>query len=115
MYKLYLINHTQYEYTDLCRSNFSQERRHFCLPSGWKREDDMEVMTEFVHREKLKHRKKYVEVDMYYIEETEDSEQESNQEDGKEDMRKSMVAEKQDVEVESPLCEEKESLPLKRC
>lgn len=65
MYQLYLVNHTQLQYVNLCRSNFSQERVVFMYPPFWELVDDLEIMTEFVFREKLKNRKKYELVDAY--------------------------------------------------
>lgn len=91
VFKLYLVNNTQYEYVDLCRSNFSQERCMFMLPENWDNYDDMEVMTEFVFREKLKHRKKYELVDMFPEYDQDESEPNSDEEDLKEDTRKKYV------------------------
>lgn len=94
MYKLFLVNHTQYEYTQLCRSNFSQERTLFLLPADWQGDsDDMEVMTEFVFREKLKHRHKYNEVDMLPDMDSDEEEKNSDQEDLKDEYRKKYTSE----------------------
>lgn len=65
MYKLLLVNHTQFQYIELCRSNFSQERVLFMFPSNWEYTDETEIMTEFIFREKLKNRKNYQLVDMF--------------------------------------------------
>lgn len=94
VYKLYLVNHTQYEYVDLCRSNFSQERAMFIVPESWSGgNDDMEVMTEFVFREKLKNRKKYSLIEMFpEPEDDEDGNENSEQEDLKDDERKKYLA-----------------------
>jgi hypothetical protein len=66
MYKLYLVNNTRFEYIEACQSDFSQARSHFAIPPSWNgSEDDMEMMTEFVFKEKLKHRRRYVIVEMF--------------------------------------------------
>lgn len=85
MYKLYLVNHTQFQYTELGRSNFSQERCVFMLPGDWDNSDDMEMMTEFVFREKLKNRKKYELVPM--ISDPNDFIDDEAEESGKEDLK----------------------------
>lgn len=61
----YFVNHTSKEYTVLLKGCFSRERKIFSMPSGWSREDDMEIMTEYVFREQLKNRSSYSEVDMF--------------------------------------------------
>lgn len=86
-FKLFLVNHTQFEYTFLCRSNFSQERCPFILPESWEgEEDDLEVMTEYVFREKLKHKKRYVQVEMF-PNDCEDSDEESEENSDEEDLK----------------------------
>jgi len=84
MYKLFLVNHTEFEYVDMCRSNFSQERVAFTLPESWDREADLEIITEFVFREKLKKRRKYTLVDMWNHEDI-SSEEDSDLEDENKD------------------------------
>lgn len=115
VYKLYLVNHTQYEYVDMCRSNFSQERCMFIVPESWDgNNDDMEVMTEFVFREKLKNRKKYSEVEMFPDPGEEDEEANSDEEDLKDDERKKYLADKKggkskDTSKDEPEDEEEEN------
>jgi len=89
VFKLYLVNHTHNQYIELCRSNFSQERVQFTVPYDWNgHEDDMEVMTQFVFREKLKNRKDYELIEIDEEPEMSDSEEdESDEEDGKEEAR----------------------------
>lgn len=92
MYQLYLVNHTQQEYCNVCRSNFSQERAHFIIPEGWNGDnDDMEIITEFVFREKLKNRKRYTQVEMWPEPDTEDEDCEEDQEDLQEDLREKIT------------------------
>ena len=92
-FKLFLVNHTQFEYVLLCRSNFSQERCPFTVPEGWEGEtDDLEIMTEYVFREKLKHRKKYIEIDMFPDDyESEESDEESDEEDLRDENRRAVL------------------------
>ncbi len=110
VFKLYLVNNTQLEYVNLCRSNFSQERCMFMLPECWDNYDDMEVMTEFVFREKLKNRKNYTLVDMFPEYDQDDSNEEnSDEEDLKEDTRKKYVDKNEDSEETDETDESDES------
>ena len=102
MYRLLLVNHSQMEYAIMCRSNLSQERTIFRMPSGWDGDDDMEIMTEFVFREKLKNRRKYTETDICPLVESEDEDEEVEDENEKtgetddlqEDYRKAKIENK---------------------
>jgi len=86
------------------------------LPLEWKGDsDDMEIVTEFVFREKLKNRKRYTEINMWpepESEDDEDEEPEDGQEDYQEDIRNDVTkdnrpGEKKTVE-EHPEDEENE-------
>ena len=102
-FDLFLVNHTQKEYCYLCRSGFSQERAPVTLPAGWNGvEDELEVLTEYIFREKLKHRKQYTEVEMWPEpsgSEDEDSD-EMDQSDFQEDIR-GQVTQNEDEELEN--------------
>lgn len=113
VYKILLVNHTRFEYVELCRSNFSQERRMFCVPENWNgSNDDMEVMTEFIFREKLKNRKKYLEVEMFLEPDDDDEPNNSDEEDFKEDMRKKyLINEKTDNQEENADKDEDPTFP----
>jgi hypothetical protein len=92
MFQLYLVNHTRDEYTEMCKSNYSQERVIFCLPFEWDTTDEMEIMTQYIFREKLKRRSKFTLVDMYFNGEDSDKESNSDQEDLKEEVRKDIIS-----------------------
>ena len=74
------------------------------LPAGWNGvEDELEVLTEYIFREKLKHRKQYTEVEMWPEpsgSEDEDSD-EMDQSDFQEDVREQVTRNK-DPEDEDP-------------
>lgn len=94
-YQIYLVNHTRLEYVKVCQSGFSQERTLFMIPDSWSgSEDDMEMMTEFVFREKLKHRKRYDMIEMFPEPESEDTEENTDQEDISENIRQICIQDK---------------------
>lgn len=83
------------------------------IPLDWKGDqDDMEVMTEFVFREKLKNRKRYTLIEMWPEPETDDDEDEeskADQRDLQEDIRKkvtSNIPRKEDGKDEEPYGED---------
>lgn len=96
MYQLFLVNHDRMQYVDVCRSNWSQERKVFCFPVEWEHLDDMEIMTEFVFREKTKNYKKYDQIDMFpspsdLESDGDDDDDADDLEDAKEESRKVYV------------------------
>ena len=97
-----MVNSTQYQYIVLCRANFSQERCPFIQPEGWNLEsDDVEIMTEFVFREKLKNKKKYARVDMFPdCPFDEDEEDEETDDDKQNELRKIYTKDSKDDEEE---------------
>jgi hypothetical protein len=100
MYDLYLVNHTKKEFYVLCKSSSSQERKSFHFNSGWDREDDMEVMTQYVFKEKLKNRSKFKPAPD--DEEYDEDEEEDNDKDDdvKKDYHKKFTEPDEEEEVE---------------
>jgi hypothetical protein len=86
---IYLVNHNSKTYTVIAKGSFSRERRYFALPSGWSREDDMEIMTEYVFNEQLKNRSSYDEVDQFEEDHETDSDDSEESESGQRDYKKS--------------------------
>lgn len=86
---LYLVNHNSKSYTVIAKGSFSRERRYFALPSGWSREDDMEIMTEYVFNEQLKNRSSYDEVDQFEDDHETESDDSEDSDSGNRDYKKS--------------------------